>query len=87
MKDFLAVAHRYLGPWLRERAGTGSHSLIVAHPALAYHSAFEGYGTFSVPSKSGRRIKGVYVDHLIKAIDCITDWEDSQKQKEEGEEL
>lgn len=68
-KDLEKVVEHYLGRWLRK--GEGSHLWIVEHPALAYHSAFGGKDNLSIAFESGRRVKGVYVEHVIKAIECI----------------
>lgn len=79
--DFEKVIRRYLGPWLREKKGT-SHIFIVEHKALAYHPAFRGYDTLSISIVSGRRIKGIWVDHTLKAIECIEIWEHVAREKE-----
>jgi hypothetical protein len=74
-EEFDAVASHYLGRWLRERAKPGSHILIIEHPALAFHPAFRGNATLSISLASGRRVKGIWVNHLIKAIDLIAELE------------
>jgi len=69
--DLKKVLRHYLGPWLTEKKGRGSHQLIVEHVALRYHSAFGGKDTLAISLESGRLVKGVYVNHALKAIDCV----------------
>ena len=68
--DFRKVLYEFLGLWTREKTGT-SHVFIVEHPALASASAFGGHDIVSFPVKSGRRVKGIYVQRLLKAIECV----------------
>lgn len=81
LSDFEKVAKHYLGDWLRQKSGT-SHMYIIEHPALAYHPAFGSNSTLSVAVKSGRKVKGVYIDHLLKAIHCVTSYERIVNKKE-----
>ena len=82
-REFEAVIDHHLGRWLRKKSSRGSHLFIVEHPALAFHSNFSPHNTFSAPVKSGRRVKGIYVKHLIKAIDCIQEWEGDRAKEED----
>jgi hypothetical protein len=73
--DFRKFVEHYLGRWLRERGKSGSHLLIIEHPALSIAPSFGGNNTLSIAIKSGRKVKGVYVMHALKAIECIDYYE------------
>jgi len=73
-RDFEKVLRHFLGRWLREHRG-GSHLFVVEHPALEQVPAFRGYCTFSAVIEEGRHVRAIYVKHLIKAIDCILEYE------------
>ena len=79
--DFEKLIRHYLGPWLREKSGT-SHRFIVEHPALSLSPKFGGNNTLSVSLKSGRAVKRVWVEHTLKAIECVEMYERIMNDKE-----
>lgn len=49
---------------------TGSH-IIVTHGCLKGHPGFGVAGEFTLPIKSGRKVKGVYLKTILRAIEII----------------
>jgi hypothetical protein len=84
VRDFGLVIEYYLESWLQKKKTRGSHLLIVEHPALALCSSFAPHSNFSASVRSGRRVKGIYVLRLLKAIDCIEDWEANEREERLG---
>lgn len=80
-RDVEKVLNHYLADWVR-KGPAGSHIFIIEHPALALVPAFDGKPNFSIAVKSGRKIKGSYVNHLLKAIKCIYEYEKVPEEKE-----
>lgn len=74
VREFEKVVEHYLGKYLRRGSGT-SHMFIVEHPALASLPTFRNQVTFMAPTKSGQKVKGVYVGRLLKAIECVSSYE------------
>ena len=48
----------------------GSH-WVVSHPALINKPNFGSLGEFSIPIKSGRKVKGVYRKEILEAISIV----------------
>jgi len=64
VKTFLN--HFFPDMWNHERT---SH-IVVRCEALKVFPEYQPYGEISVPVKGGKRVKGLYVDRLIKAV-CL----------------
>ena len=52
----------------------GSH-IVVTHPKLLNQPGFGRLGEFTVPTKHGRFVKGVYLKQILLAIEIITEEE------------
>lgn len=68
--DFERVLRYYLGRFLRESQGS-SHIYHVSHEALKRLSTTRQLGIWTVPVKSGRTIKGIYVKQMIAVIEHL----------------
>ena len=49
----------------------GSH-IIVSHSKLINQPDFGSLGEFTIPTKHGRSIKGVYLKRILIAIEIVT---------------
>ena len=52
----------------------GSH-IVVTHPALVNKPNFGPDGEFTIPVKSGRKVKGFYLKRILEAIAIIEEEE------------
>ncbi len=50
----------------------GSH-IIVRHPCLINKKDFGPNGEFTIPVKSGQKVRGVYLKPILKAISIIAE--------------
>ena len=59
--------HFFPGMWDQVRT---SH-IVVRCDALKVFSAYQPYGEITVPVKGGKKVKGVYIKSLIRAVHLI----------------
>ncbi len=52
----------------------GSH-IVVSHLKLKNHPGFGALGEFTVPIKSGKSVKGVYLRKILKAMEIVSEGE------------
>lgn len=78
--DVRKVAKYFLGDFVKEPQG-GSHFLVIEHPAFSIHPAFGGKSTLSISHKSGRKVHGIYVKHLLLAIECVNLYNANKKKE------
>lgn len=80
--DFAKVLYHRLGKWTREVPGTADR-FLVEHIALSCHPAFGGKPNAMFSVQSGRKVKGIWVMHLLKAIEAIDLFEKMLADKKE----
>lgn len=66
VKTFLG--HFFRGMWDQQ----GTSHIVVRCEALKVFPEYQPYGEISVPVKGGKKVKGIYIKALIKAI-CLLD--------------
>lgn len=59
---------------------TGSHIYKITHPRLAGISGYGPNGEFTIPVTGGQRIKHWYIKKLLKAIEIITEGNETWKK-------
>jgi len=71
-REVLKVLERY-GFTIENKKG--SH-IIVSHKFLIDIPEFGANGEFTIPIKSGRKVKGVYLKRILLAIEIIEEMEE-----------
>jgi hypothetical protein len=75
--DVEIVLEKYFpGEWVWKKS---SH-IVVTSKILAIHPQFR-LGIMTVPTVSGKTVKGVYINNIVKAIEFIKKYEDWKNGK------
>ena len=68
IKDVKNVLNSYFyDQWFWE----GSSHIVVRNSNLKNYRDYQPYGEFSVPVKHGKRVKGIYIRKMLKAISLL----------------